>query len=157
ETMTALLHFPGVPALFFCHGRVAWHEEAPLFPRIRRYVAVDALCAERFAFTPGLCPEQVRVLLHGVDLSRFRPRPPLPFRPQRALVFSHQASERNYLPAVRQACARLGVALDVVGASAGRSAAEPEQVLPHYDLVFAKARCAQEALAVGAAVVLCDA
>jgi hypothetical protein len=33
----------------------------------------------------------------------------------------------------------------------------PEGLLPHYDLVFAKGRCALEALAVGAAVVLCDA
>ena len=41
ETMTALLHFPGVPGVFFCHDRVAWHDEAPLFPRLRRYVAVD--------------------------------------------------------------------------------------------------------------------
>ena len=48
ETMTALLHFPGVPGVFFCHDRVAWHDEAPLFPRLRWYVAVDDTCAERF-------------------------------------------------------------------------------------------------------------
>jgi len=157
ETMTALLHFPGVPGLFFCHDRVAWHDEAPRFPRLRRYVAVDDTCAERFDLTPGLDPARVRVLLHGVDLARFGPRPPLPAAPRQALVFSHQASEATHLPAVRQVCDRLGIALDVAGAAAGTSAARPERLLGDYDLVFAKARCAQEALAVGAAVVLCDA
>ena len=34
--------------------------------------------------------------------------------------------------------------------------AEPESLLGNYDLVFAKARCALEALAVGTAVILCD-
>ena len=32
----------------------------------------------------------------------------------------------------------------------------PEELLPKYDLVFAKARCALEAMATGCAVVLCD-
>src|SRR5262245_61225117 len=68
ETMTALLQFPGVPGVFFCHDRVAWHDAAPLFPRLRRYVAVDDTCAERLELTAGLDPERVRVLLHGVDL-----------------------------------------------------------------------------------------
>jgi hypothetical protein len=33
----------------------------------------------------------------------------------------------------------------------------PEKLLPKYDIVFAKARCAFEAMAVGTAVILCDA
>src|SRR5262249_42023998 len=37
ETMTALLRFPDVPAVYFCHGWLPW-EELPLrFPRILRY------------------------------------------------------------------------------------------------------------------------
>ncbi len=35
-------------------------------------------------------------------------------------------------------------------------ASQPEAVLGQYDIVFAKARCALEAMAVGAAVILCD-
>jgi hypothetical protein len=38
----------------------------------------------------------------------------------------------------------------------GSATAHPEIVLPEYDLVIAKARCALEAMAVGNAVVLCD-
>jgi len=47
--------------------------------------------------------------------------------------------------------------VDVIGAGAGNVVADPEEHLPQYDLVFAKGRCALEAMAVGAAVVLCDA
>ena len=50
----------------------------------------------------------------------------------------------------------MGIALDVVGAGTGSESEEPEQILSNYDLVFAKARCALEAMAVGCAVVLCD-
>jgi hypothetical protein len=156
ETMTALLHFPGVPALFVCHGRLAWHDAPPHFPRIRRYVAVDDTCRERFLYEHGIPPERVAVVLNAVDLSRFPPRGSLPERPRRALLFSHYASEQTHLPAVREACARAGLSLDVMGLGVGNICSRPEAVLGEYDLVFAKARCAVEALAVGAAVVLCD-
>jgi hypothetical protein len=46
--------------------------------------------------------------------------------------------------------------LDVVGSGVGRSLADPGEVIAEYDLVFAKAKSALEALAVGTAVVLCD-
>jgi hypothetical protein len=58
---------------------------------------------------------------------------------------------------VREACARAGLEFDVVGSGAGRPCAEPEKLLGGYDIVFAKGRAALEAMAVGAAVVLCDA
>jgi hypothetical protein len=37
-----------------------------------------------------------------------------------------------------------------------RGSPNPEHILGEYDLVFAKAKCAMEALAVGCAVILCD-
>jgi glycosyltransferase involved in cell wall biosynthesis len=155
-TMSALLHFPAVPALFVCHGWLPWEEIPPRFPRILRYVAVDYTTRERLVSEQGIPPERVEVILNFVDLARFRPRPPLPSTPRRALVFSNQASESTYLPAVREACARSGVAVDVAGVASGFSTDRPEELLPGYDIVFAKARSALEALAVGAAVVLCD-
>jgi hypothetical protein len=57
---------------------------------------------------------------------------------------------------LREACAQLGIALDEIGAASGTPVDAPEQVLPAYDLVFAKARAAMEAMAVGCAVVVCD-
>jgi hypothetical protein len=154
--MTALLHFPGVPAVFVCHGWKPWEEIPPRFPRILRYVAVDYTTRERLVSEQGIPPERVEVVLNFVDLDRFRPRPPLPPKPRRALVFSNQASERTFLPTVRAACERLGIALDVAGVASGVTTERPEELLPGYDLVFAKARAALEAIAVGTAVVLCD-
>jgi hypothetical protein len=71
-------------------------------------------------------------------------------------VFSNYAGPGQYLDAVRQACALLNLPVDVSGSVAGNSASAPEQLIGKYDLVFAKARCALEAMAVGAAVVLAD-
>ncbi|HEY0511135.1 MAG TPA: glycosyltransferase [Thermoanaerobaculia bacterium] len=154
--MTAMLHFPRVPGLFVCHGWQPWEETPPRFPRILRYVAVDFTTRDRLVSERGIPPERVEVALNFVDLDRFQPRPPLPPKPRRALVLSNQASERTFLPVVREACSRSGIAVDVVGVASGVSIERPEELLPGYDLVFAKGRAALEAMAVGAAVVLCD-
>lgn len=156
ETMTALLHFDSAPALLYCHGWLPWQERPVVFPRIYRYVAVDELCRERLVIEHAIPDARVRVLLNFVDLTRFTPRDPLPARPRRALVFSNNASDASFVPIVRSACAQAGLALDVMGAAAGHVQARPEVVLRDYDLVFAKARSALEALAVGCAVILCD-
>jgi len=156
ETVAALLHFPGVPALFTCHSRLHVRDAPPRSERIFRYLAVDDTCRERLIDEHGIPPERTAVVRNAVDLERFRPRPPLPPRPQRALVFSHYASEHTFLPAIRRACDQVGLPLDVVGLSVGNTCERPEQILGRYDLVFGKARCALEALAVGTAVILCD-
>jgi hypothetical protein len=157
ELVTALMHFPGVAALHFCHAWATWDAAPPRLPRIRRYVAVDDTCRDWLVGEQGIPLEQTCVHFNAVDLARFAPRPPLPSRPRRALVFSNYATEQLCLGAVREACARTGLELDVIGAGAGKPCVHPEKILGEYDLVFAKARCALEALAVGAAVVLCDA
>ncbi|MHC5676480.1 glycosyltransferase [Nostoc sp.] len=155
-TVTALLHFPEVPGIFFCHDWLAWHDHPPLLPRIQYYVGVDYTCRDRLILRHGISEDRVRVIYNSVDLDKFCLRPSLPKFPKRALVFSNQASEHTYLRAVQQACARTGIALDVIGASVGNVCIHPEKVLGNYDLVFAKARCALEAMAVGCAVILCD-
>ena len=156
ETMMALLHFPSTPAIYFCHGWLPWEEAPPRFPRILRYVAVDYTCRDRLVLENAIPEERVKVLLNFVDLERFKPRSPLPSRPERALIFSNNANEQTHIRAVRDACERAGIALDVMGLSSGKPTAEPEKLLGDYDIVFAKARSALEAMAVGAAVVLCD-
>jgi len=156
ETMTALLRFPNTPAIFFCHGWLPWEETPPKHPRIRRYVAVDDTCRDRLICESGVAADHVAVVLNSVDLEQFAPRAPLPAKPARALVFSNGASESTHLGAVREACRRTELSLDVIGADSGNVAARPHKVLGQYDIVFAKARCALEALATGTAVVLCD-
>ena len=156
ETMMALLHFPSTPAIYFCHGWIPWEEAPPRFPRILRYVAVDYTCRDRLVLENAIPKERVSVLLNFVDLDRFKPRAPLPSRPERALIFSNEANEDTNVGDVREACERAGIALDVIGLSSGKPSAEPEKVLGYYDVIFAKARSAIEALSVGAAVVLYD-
>ncbi len=155
--MAALAHFPGVPAVFVSHDWTAWHDAPPRFPRILRYLAVDHTNRDRLVLEQGIPEDRVRVLFNWVDLERFQPREtPLPARPKRALLFSNYARHDTHLPMVEEACRRAGLALDIAGSAAGRPAEHPEEILKDYDLVFAKARAALEAMAVGAAVVLCD-
>lgn len=156
ETITALLRFPVAPAIFVCHGWAPWEETPPRFPRIRRYVAVDNTCRDRLVCESAIPEDRIRVLLNFVDLQRFKPRGALPPRPERALVFSNNANERTHLGVIREACQRSGVQLDVMGLNSGNPHAQPEEVIGGYDMIFAKARAAIEAMAVGAAVVLCD-
>jgi hypothetical protein len=158
ETLAALLAFPGVPAVAFCHSWIGWPDVPVRFPRVLRYVAVDHTCRDRLLFEHGVPEDRVHVALNAVDLERFRPRGPLPPRPGRALVFSNAAGGKgSQLAAVREACEAAGIALDVAGSASGKPLERPEEALGRYDLVFAKARAALEAMAVGAAVILCDA
>ncbi len=156
QTLTALLHFPNTPAIFVCHDATAWHDDPLIFPRVLRYVAVDYRCQKRFEEIPQISRENIRVLFNAVDLSRFKSRPPLPGKPRRAVIFSNYATKATHTHAVTRACKSLGIALDVIGKGFNASTTKPEEVLPAYDIVFAKARCALEAMAVGCAAVLCD-
>lgn len=152
EAMTALLHFPGVPGVFYCHGWLPPEEAPPRFPRILQYVAVDDVCRDRLVCEHGLPPGEVQVLLNFVDTARFLPRAPLPARPAAAALFCNE--DGPHVAVVREACAHLGLTLDPIGRAFGTASPAPESLLGRYDLVFAKARSALEAMAIGAAVVL---
>ena len=155
ETMAALVRFPRAPALFACHGFLPWQEAPPLHPRILHYLAVSEAARDRVVSMTG-APEKVSLTLNFVDLEVYLPRPPLPVRAAKALVFSNQASELNYLGIVREACALRGINVDVAGYASGTSCDAPQTILGGYDIVFARGRAAIESLAVGAAVVCCD-
>jgi hypothetical protein len=156
ETMAALLHFPNTPAIFVCHGWEDFHHIAPLFPRILRYIAVDDTCADRLLTRDGIACDNVSVLLNGVDLDAFRQRAPLPPKPRRAMVFGNLAHELTFLPPIREACRRAAIELDILGAATETDVTHPELLLGGYDLAFAKAKCAIEAMACGLAVILCS-
>ncbi|MDQ1516205.1 MAG: hypothetical protein QOE80_2035, partial [Actinomycetota bacterium] len=121
ETILALLRFPGVPAIFVCHDWTIWHDEAPPLDRVVFYVAVDDTCRDRLHLRHGVPTDRLRVIYNWVDLARFPPRDPLPGHPERALLFSNYAREDSHLGPVREACVRLGIPLDVIGAGVGAS------------------------------------
>jgi Glycosyltransferase Family 4 len=150
----AMLRFPGTPAIFVCHDARAWHDQAPAFAAVHQYVAVDFLCRDRLK-ADGIVEERIRVIGNSVDLDRFQPRGALPTVPRRALLFSNYATEHTHLRPVHDACAQAGLHLDVRGYGVKNVCENPEAILGGYDIVFAKARCAMEAMACGAAVVLC--
>ncbi len=153
ETMTALLHFPGVPAVYFSHNAFIWLDSPPLFPRLLRYVAVDQDCYDKLV-QHGAPEERVRLLLNFVNLEKFKPRGPLPAQPRRALLFSSYTQDDVYLAAVREACSHTGLRLNVVSLAMGTGSGEPEKLLGQYDIVLAKGRSALEALAVGTSVII---
>jgi UDP-3-O-[3-hydroxymyristoyl] glucosamine N-acyltransferase len=156
ETTLALMHFRSVPGIFVCHDRFAWHDVPPRLSAIRRYVAVDRNCFERIVIEAGVPEERTRVVLNAVDMERFAPRGPLPDAPARALVFSNYATYGPAAATLFEGCRNAGLELALVGSGVGAATSRPEEVLGKYDLVFAKARCALEALAAGCAVILCD-
>ncbi|MEP7082756.1 MAG: glycosyltransferase, partial [Chloroflexota bacterium] len=154
-TLLALRRWPAIPAIYICHDHQSFKDRTPLFAGVRRHFGVSRLCIQRL-IVEGVSPDRVGLLPNFVDTERFPARPPLPLRPRRALVFSNYASMRTHLPAVADACRRAGLKFDVAGAGVGTPVSDPERLLPTYDIVFAKAKAALEAMAVGNAVILCD-
>ncbi|MGE0434406.1 MAG: glycosyltransferase [Planctomycetota bacterium] len=153
-TLTALLAFPRTPAVFFIHDRLAPTDQPVRFPRIRRIVPVDDTCADR-ALEAGFTDDEVQVVLNFVNLDRFARRPPLPAgKPARAAIFDHTATRDNHARAIVEACERAGIALDFIGRGGGAATDRPEDLLPRYDLVFAKAKAAMEAMATGCATIV---
>jgi len=154
QTGEALLHFPQAPAIQMCHAWAYWQEGPARFPQIHRYVAVDQAVRDRLVHMEGIDPERVEVIYNAVDLTRIPGRAaPLPAKPLRALAFTKYKAQ---IPLIQRACERHGITLDLLGAGGGREVATPERELVNYDLVFATARMALEALCADCAVVVCD-
>lgn len=151
--MAALAAWPGVPAVFVCHGAASPFDALPPHPGIRRILAVDDLCRARLV-AEGAPAEAVGLLPNAVDLARIPPRArKLPARPERAVVLTKHT---GHLAAVRAACAAAGVHLEEYGHGPGRMVERPEALFAAADLVFATARTALEAAAAGAGVIVCD-
>ena len=154
ETYQALARFPETRAIFVIHDAAAWHDIPPLAPQILRHVAVDLNCRarleERYLIRGG-----VRTICNAFDPARFPRRKALPKKPGRILVFSDHATHSTFLGPIEEAGALLKIPVDVIGSRAGKSHPNPGEILHRYDLVFAIARCAIEAMASGAAVILC--
>jgi hypothetical protein len=149
----ALIRFPHVPAVYMCHAFDFWVEAPVHFPQIAVYAAPDEACRDRLVHREGIDPTHVVMLPNAVDLSRIPSRPAeLPERPLRAAAF-HKAA---IVAEITQACATAGLEYKTLGGPGARSLANPENELVQFDLVFATARAALEAMCCGCAVVVCD-
>jgi hypothetical protein len=157
ETVTAVFYFRDVPAVFVCHNPFAWIDHPPNIKRVRQFVAVDILRRDRLLSNSWIAPEDVSIIPNGVDTNRFRSRnTPLPARPQQALLFSNYATSTNYGAHLVSLASSLGLSLDVMGTGFAAACEAPERQLVQYDIVFAVGRAAMEAMACGAACILCD-
>jgi 8-oxo-dGTP pyrophosphatase MutT (NUDIX family) len=149
----ALACFPDVPALFVCHSSNYWFDGPPLLARVRRFYAVDEACRGRLIAEAGNEREEIELLPNAVDLELFSPRTPLPAKPRRALLLTKNTA---HIAAVRAAAQETGLELDEIGSPFGREVDDLYARLGQYDVVFATARMALEALAIGCSVVVVD-
>ncbi len=154
--MDVMLRFPDSPAVYFLHDRTYHGDTPPRYSQVIHHVAVDYNCLERLLIDTGIDEAETSVLYNWVDTSRFPLRKAFSERPRRALVFSNYARPDNYYKVVREACEQAGIALDGAGAGLGSQVQQPEQILGDYDIIFAKAKAAMEAMACGAFLITCD-
>ncbi|MDQ1424482.1 MAG: hypothetical protein QOD72_1980 [Acidimicrobiaceae bacterium] len=151
----AALRFPDTPVVFVCHDAGAPHDVARGVPSVREYVAVDLNCRQRLV-AEGVRHDSIRMIPNAVDLDRVVTRGPVPVPPRSAAVFGNNAVNGGFVESVRRACRRAGLSLDEFGSGVHNTLSNPESRLADYDVVFAKARCAIEALVAGCAVIAVD-
>jgi hypothetical protein len=152
--LEAIVRFPHVPAIQICQA-IGYPMSDPLLLRqVRRHVATDEANRDYLVTERGVPPERVEILHNAVDIGRIPMRlRPLPVRPERALVFTKTQAE---VPILLETCRRAGISVDTLGRGVDRVILDPEQELVKYDLIFATARSAIEAIASGAATIVVD-
>jgi glycosyltransferase involved in cell wall biosynthesis len=154
-TLEVLRAFPDTPAVYLIHDRVYPGDSPPHHRQIIKYMASDYNTLERL-LEEGIPEQHTGVMLNWVDTKKFALRKHWSEKPRKALVFSNYATRDNHLGIIQQACDLAGLELDCIGRGVGNAVDKPENFLGSYDIVFAKAKAAIEALATGAMVIPCD-
>lgn len=149
----AMAYFRDSPGLFVCHSATYWFDGPPSLPRLKRLCAVDEACRARVVAETGCSSDDIILLMNAVDITEFTPRAPLPATPARALLLAKNSA---HVDVIRDAARVAGLALDEVGSAFGHEVDDLPARLKDYDLVFASARMALEAMAVGCAVIVVD-
>lgn len=151
---SALLAFPGVPAVFHCHGGT-WRDAAFHHPRIHRYLVMSGFQAERLSIERGIPSEKISIFLNPVNMDRFRPSQPLEAREPSILVYHGRlAGDDPVVDVIKEEAIRRGIRVDFSGSGFGSSVLSPESLLPGYPIVFASGISAIEAMASGCAVIV---
>lgn len=156
QTVQACLAFRQTPAMQLCHDATNIRDRAGSSLCIQKWAAVDAFCQERYVRETRLPAEEIPLVFNVVDLGLFTERTQPPTVPPRTAVLFFSSRETPQITQIiSPVCSRLGIKLDVIGPGTPGFINNPGSVLSQYDLVFGKARCAIEAMASGAHVVLC--
>ena len=154
--LEVLSAFPGTPAIYMIHARNSPEDRPPKHNQVIRYLASDYNTLDQLLKEEGIPEDQTEVFLNWVDTERFSLRKHWSEKPLKALVFSNYATRDNHLKFIREACDSVGLELDCRGRGIGNPVGNPETILEEYDIVFAKAKAAIEAMATGAMVIPCD-
>lgn len=155
-TLEVLTAFPDVPAVYKIHARNDANDAPPKHNRILRYLASDHNTLEQLLKEERIPEKFTEVLLNSVDTRRFILRNKWAEKPAKALVFSNYATKDNHVRFIQEACEVADIELHCRGRGIGDPIGNPESILGDYDIVFAKAKAAIEALATGAMVIPCD-
>lgn len=154
-TLKAASYFKNTPIVYFIHDRTYSLDYPFKHPNILQYVAVDYNCKERY-IENGFANDAIEVIYNWANLSRFKQRKTISAKPRKALAFSNYMSQTNIFPFIKEACLSQNIEIDLIGSGNGNATETPENILEQYDLVFGKAKAAIEAMATGAAVIVCD-
>jgi len=152
-TLKVIDKFPNVPVVFFSHG-IDIHGQPLIHKNIIKYIAVSHYIKE-IILEPTIPRKKIEVIYNWVDTNRFEQKDIISTNIQKALIFSNTFCNEDKLT-VYEVCNNNNISIESVGWTSGYVNKEPEKILQKYDLVFAKGKCALEALACGCAVILCD-
>ncbi len=152
--LRAACAFPEAPLVYICHDALSPADAPTPAFLTDQYAAVDHLTARRIEEEVGVSRADVEIFGNVVDTTQFTCRVHFAESPRRALIYSGSTRSVSHFEAIRSACAKIGLPLDEAGERANGFFDHPEKLLPNYDIVFCKARCAMEAMATGAYVIL---
>ncbi len=150
ETAVSATRFPHVPVISFCHDAEAWHDTALKLPNVVHYVGVDQACYDRLVIQGGISPESVSLIANGVNLDKFPVKTHFAETPRSVLCFGNGFTQ-HHLEVVRRALPEAHV--EGLGICSNHFTSDPGRILPHFDIVLARGRCAREAIASGAATI----
>ncbi len=152
-----LERFPHVPAMFICHDATTGHSHAAGHPSVRSSFGVSTVCRKRVADDLGVALETIPLLPNFINLAAapMRPNRP-PLYPRRWLFTAEKHGSEALFETLEALARRFHAKIDAVGPFASRLVADLPALFLQYDLVFASARCAIEAAASGAGVMVCD-
>lgn len=154
-TLKAAHFFKKTPIVYFIHDRTHSLDYPFKHANILQYVAVDYNCKERY-HENGFNDDDIEIIYNWANISRFKQRTAISAIPRKALAFSNYMSQTNIFPTIKEACLSQGIEIDLIGSGNGNATTTPENILEQYDIVFGKAKAAMEAMATGAAVIVCD-
>ncbi|MCP5536875.1 MAG: glycosyltransferase family 4 protein [Akkermansiaceae bacterium] len=153
-SLRAACAFPEAPLLYVCHDGLSRADEPTPGYMTDAYAAVDRFTARRITNTTGVGREAVHLLGNVVDVDRFQQRSTFADTPRKALIYSGSIRTDAHFQLIRKVCIELGLELHEAGERADGFFDQPEEHLHEYDIIFCKARCAMEAMASGAYVIL---